>query len=46
MPNWRIRIKANLLESSKAMEVIRQAVTELGIERVSPPAEPTLFDMV
>lgn len=34
-----------LLESTKAAEVIRQAVTAIDIERV-PPEEPTLFDMV
>ena len=33
-----------LLESGKAMEVIGQAVTELGIENLTPK-EPTLFDL-
>jgi len=39
-------IDAWLLESSKIAEVMRQAVTELAIDAVSPPTEPTLFDMV
>jgi len=35
-----------LLEASKITEVLGQAVTELAIENLAPPPEPTLFDMV
>jgi putative SOS response-associated peptidase YedK len=35
-----------LLESTKTADVIQQARTDIVIERVSPPTEPTLFDMV
>jgi len=35
-----------LAESAMITDVIRQARTDIAIERVSPPAEPTLFDMV
>jgi len=34
-----------LAESASIAEVLKQATTELGMELVSPPAEPTLFDL-
>ena len=34
-----------LMESASIAEVLKQAVTELGMELVSPTAEPTLFDL-